>query len=258
MQNRHELGECWSSLESIVCSLKISHLEPYSFSSEILPSPKDYRKGDMTDGRHCCTGDYTMKRSPTGAQKRSRQPHMVESHQKKVVEGAASIYEHSVELNILYEGVDYQGIPPRLWYKVRVVTAVEGNGDLGPSKVLRGGGFDRHDLPSCEFLLPLGLIRARDTKNVVRLFMGLGQVTLGILRLLLLIGHLDHLEKLIYKTLELVTVSGFVLSLGMKNANAIQEVFEFAQPRPVLLMTTKPFYRVDRMVRFSLLIVALG
>jgi hypothetical protein len=74
------------------------------------------------------------------------------------VEGAASIHEHSVELNILYDGAHYQGTPPRLWYKVRVVTAVKGNGDLGPSKVLGGGGFDRHDLSGCEFLLPLGLI----------------------------------------------------------------------------------------------------
>jgi hypothetical protein len=40
--------------------------------------------------------------------------------------------------------------------------------------------------------------------------MSLGDVTLGILRLLLLIGHL---ENLIYKTLELVTVSGLVLFL---------------------------------------------
>jgi hypothetical protein len=74
------------------------------------------------------------------------------------VEGAASIHEHSVELNILYDGADYQGIPPWLWYKVRVVTMVEGNGDLGLSKALGGGRFDRHDLPDSEFLLPLGLI----------------------------------------------------------------------------------------------------
>jgi hypothetical protein len=40
--------------------------------------------------------------------------------------------------------------------------------------------------------------------------MSLGDVTLGILRLLLLIGYL---ENLIYKTLELVTVSGLVLFL---------------------------------------------
>jgi hypothetical protein len=37
---------------------------------------------------------------------------------KKEVEGDTSIHEHSVELNILYDGADYRGIPPRLWYKV--------------------------------------------------------------------------------------------------------------------------------------------
>jgi hypothetical protein len=77
---------------------------------------------------------------------------------KRRLRGPTSIHEHSVELKIIYDEADYQGILPRLWYKVRVVTAVEGNGDLGPSKVLRGGGIDRHDLSGCEFLLPLGLI----------------------------------------------------------------------------------------------------
>jgi hypothetical protein len=58
MRNRHELGEY--------------HLELYSFSTEVLLSPEGYRKRDLTDGHRCCTGDYTMERSPTGAQKRSR------------------------------------------------------------------------------------------------------------------------------------------------------------------------------------------
>jgi hypothetical protein len=41
-----------------------------------------------------------------------------------------------------------------LWHKVRVVITVKGNGDLGPFKVLGGGGRDCHDLLGCEFLLP--------------------------------------------------------------------------------------------------------
>jgi hypothetical protein len=154
-----------------------------------------------------------MERSSTGVQKRSRQPHLIESLKKKEVEGASPIHEHSVELNILYDGANYQAIPSRLWYKVWVVTAVKSNGDLWPSKVLEGGGFDHQDLPDCELLLPLGLIRIRATKNVVDPLMSLGDVTLGILRLLLLIGYL---ENLIYKTLELVTVSGLVLFLRWK------------------------------------------
>jgi hypothetical protein len=91
---------------------------------------------------------------------------------------------------------------------------VKGNGDLGPSKILRGSRIDHHDLPGCEFLLPLGLIRVRATKNVVDLLMRLREVILGMLRLLLLIDHLGHLENLIFKTLELVAVSGLVLYLG--------------------------------------------
>jgi hypothetical protein len=156
MWNCHELGECWPSQESIVRSLKIGHLELYIFSSKVLPSPEGYGKRDLTDGRCCCTRNYTMKRSPTGAQKRYKQPHLIESHQKKEVEGAASIHKHSVELNFLYDGADYQGILPRLWYKVRVVTAIEGNGDLGLYKVLRVVGLTAMTSRAMSFCFLLG------------------------------------------------------------------------------------------------------
>jgi hypothetical protein len=77
-----------------------------------------------------------------------------------------------------------------------------------------------------------------------------GVVALGILGLLLLIGHLGHLENLIYETLESVIVSGLVLSLGVKNANAIQEAFKF----------TRPYgdEAIDGTFHFSLLVMALG
>jgi hypothetical protein len=78
------------------------------------------------------------------------------------------------------------------------------------------GTLDRHDLPGCEFLVPLGLIRVRATKDVVDLFGSFGEVVLGILGLLLLIDCLGRLENLIYKTLESVAVSDLVLSLGVK------------------------------------------
>jgi hypothetical protein len=107
MRDRHELGKCRLSQESIVCSLKMGHLELHGFSSEVHPSPEGYGKRDMTDRCRCCTRDNTMERSPAGPQKRTGQPHLVESFQKKDVEGAASINEYSVELNILNDGVDY-------------------------------------------------------------------------------------------------------------------------------------------------------
>jgi hypothetical protein len=108
------------------------------------------------------------------------------------------------------------------------------------------------------FLLPFGLIRVGATKNIVDLIVGLREVTLGILGLPLMIGLLGRLENLICKTVESVIVSGFVLSLGMENANAIQEAFKFTQPRPVLLMMMGSFNRVDRMNQLSLLVVALA
>jgi hypothetical protein len=107
-------------------------------------------------------------------------------------------------------------------------------------------------------LLPLGLIRVRATKNIVDPLVSLGEVSLGILGLLLLIGRLGHLENLICKTLESVIVSGLVLSLGVENANVIKETFKFIRPGPVLLMIMKSLYRVDGAVQFSLFVVALG
>jgi hypothetical protein len=70
-------------------------------------------------------------------------------------------------------------------------------------------------------LLPLGLIRVGATEDVVDPLVSFREVTYGILGHLLLISHLGRLENLICKTLESVTVSYLVLSLGAKNANVI-------------------------------------
>jgi hypothetical protein len=129
-----------------------------------------------------------------------------------------------------------------------VLTTVKGAGDLSPSKVLGDGGFDHLDLSGCVLLLPLGLIWVGTTKNIVDLLTCLGLVTLGILRLLLMISRFGRLENLIYKTLESIAVSGLVLSLGVKNTNAIQEAFEFTQLGPALLMMMRSFNCVNRTV----------
>jgi hypothetical protein len=57
--------------------------------------------------------------------------------------------------------------------------------------------------------------------------------------------------------LEKVAVPGLVLSLGVKNANVIQEAFKFTRPGPLLLMAPWPFHRIDRTGIFPLLLVAL-
>jgi hypothetical protein len=65
---------------------------------------------------------------------------MIKSLQEQNVQGTASIHEDSVELDILDNGADIERILPWLPNKVRVVAAVEGDGDLRPLKVLGGGG----------------------------------------------------------------------------------------------------------------------
>jgi hypothetical protein len=79
----------------------------YILRSKVLPSSKSYGRRDLTDGHGCCPRVYTMEGSPTVMQKRSSQPHLVECLQEKEVKGAASIYQHFVELDILYDGIDH-------------------------------------------------------------------------------------------------------------------------------------------------------
>jgi hypothetical protein len=50
------------------------------------------------------------------------------------------------------------------------------------------------------------------------------------------IGLFSRLENLICETLESVTVLGLVLSLGMENADVIQEAFKFTRPGPYSLL----------------------
>jgi hypothetical protein len=112
----------------------------YILRAEIFLSPKGYEKSDLTDRGDCCARDYVMEGGPTGAQQGPRQIHLVKSLQEQDVQGATSTDEDSVELDILDDGANYETIPPQLSYKVRVVTAVKGDGDLKLFKVLRGGG----------------------------------------------------------------------------------------------------------------------
>jgi hypothetical protein len=76
--------------------------------------------------------------------------------------------------------------------------------------------------------------------------------------LFLLIGPFGYFEHLIYETLELVAVSGLVLSLGVKSADAIWEAFKFTQLGPVLLIASRPLHCIDGTVCFPLLVMALG
>jgi hypothetical protein len=128
----HKLGKGRSSKESVLRHLKVSHLKLQVFSTEIFLSRKGHGKGNLTDGGSCCTMDYVVERSPTGARCRSGQPHLVKGLQEQDVQGATSIDTNSVELDSIDNGANNERIPPRLWHKVRVVTAVKGDGDLIP------------------------------------------------------------------------------------------------------------------------------
>jgi hypothetical protein len=57
--------------------------------------------------------------------------------------------------------------------------------------------------------------------------------------------------------MESVAIPGLVLSLGVENADAIKEAFKCTQPGPILLVVSWLFHRVDRMIRFPLLVMAL-
>jgi hypothetical protein len=84
------------------------------------------------------------------------------------------------------------------------------------------------------------------------------EVTLGFFRLFLLIGPFGRLVYFICETLESVAVLGLVLSLGVENADAMQEAFKFNRPRPILLVASRPFHHIEETIHFPLLIMALG
>jgi hypothetical protein len=79
---------------------------------EIFLSPEGYRKSDLTDGGRCCARDYAMEGGPTGVQQGPRQTHLVKSLQEQDGQGATSIDEDSVELDVLDDGANYERIPP--------------------------------------------------------------------------------------------------------------------------------------------------
>jgi hypothetical protein len=84
------------------------------------------------------------------------------------------------------------------------------------------------------------------------------EVALRFFGLFLLFGHSGRLEYFICETLESVAVLSLVLFLGVEDADAIQEAFKFTQPGPVLLVVSRSFHSVDRMICIPLLVVALG
>jgi hypothetical protein len=57
---------------------------------------------------------------------------LVKNIQEQDILGATSIDKDSDELYILDDGIDDERVPPLLWYKVQVVAAIEGDGDLRP------------------------------------------------------------------------------------------------------------------------------
>jgi hypothetical protein len=132
VRNCHELGKCRPSEERVVCHLEVGYLKLHVLSTEVFPSLEGHEKSDLANGGCCCVGDYSVERSPTRTQCKSRQPRLLEYLPEHNVQGAAFINKDSVKLDILDNGAGNQRVPTQLCYKVRVVTAVKGDGDLGP------------------------------------------------------------------------------------------------------------------------------
>jgi hypothetical protein len=65
MMDCHQLDECQSSKECIVCGLEIRDLELQVFNTEIFSSPKGYGKSNLAAGGCYRAKDYSMKCSLT-------------------------------------------------------------------------------------------------------------------------------------------------------------------------------------------------
>jgi hypothetical protein len=67
-----------------------------------------------------------------------------------------------------------------------------------------------------------------------------------------------HLEDLICETLELVTVPSLVLSLGVKNADPIQQTFKLSRPGLVLFVAMQLLYISHGEIHLPLIVVTVG
>jgi hypothetical protein len=88
--------------------------------------------------------------------------------------------------------------------------------------------------------------------------MSLEEIALWIFGLFLLIDLFGCLEDLIGETLELAAVPGLVLSMGVENADLIQETIKLSRPRPVFFVVTRPLYASHGAVCIPLLFLTLG
>jgi hypothetical protein len=84
-----------------------------------------------------------------------------------------------------------------------------------------------------------------------------GDVTLNFFRLFILISTFDRLEYFICETLVSIAVSGLKLSLGVENADVIQEALKFPWLWLVLLVASWLLHHIDGTIRFPLLVMAL-
>jgi hypothetical protein len=96
------------------------------------------------------------------------------------------------------------------------------------------------------------------TVDVVDLLVRFGEVVLRFFGLFLFIAFLGRLEYFICEIFESVTLPGLVISLGVENADAIQEAFKFTRLELVLLVASRPFHRIDGTICFPLLVMAVG
>jgi hypothetical protein len=87
----------------------------------------------------------------------------------------------------------------------------------------------------------------------------LGEVTLWVFGILVLIKIFLQLKNLVYKTLQPVVVPSLVFPLGVENANSIKETFKLSQLGPVLgPVALRQLYVSHGVVVLNLLIIIIG
>jgi hypothetical protein len=139
MWNRQKLGECGCPKKALYPISKSATSNCMISMPKISRVPKIMGRAILLTRVTLHQGLCHRKEPDWGVAKTRITPYGRKSSGTEV-RRAASIDEDSVELAIFDNGADYEWILPWLWNKVRVDNAVEGDGDLGPLKVLRGGG----------------------------------------------------------------------------------------------------------------------
>lgn len=144
---------------------EVNHLKSEGLLSEVCRPTEGDRQVDLADGIRLLPRDDPLKGRSRGSQACVRYPHGRKCFSVEDVEATTSIHEHLTQALGADDGVDDEGIPPRLWNMIWMVAVIKGDRRLRPLEVRGSGVAGGVYLTSGDLLLTLGAVRRWATED---------------------------------------------------------------------------------------------